>query len=129
MKPFFWVALALLPWALPVPGASVPVSTAVPIEVLVDEAIQRPGDGAQICAAPAPVPYSRPPIPTYGLSIPQSIFLSKPMKKLLRERRDEVVQELGRRLEKLDLLNPPKAPAKNKKPLLSPLYPERSRMM
>jgi hypothetical protein len=45
------------------------------------------------------------------------------MKKLLRERREEVVQELGRRLEKLDLMNPPKAPAKNKKPLLPPLYP------
>ncbi|QIF04289.1 hypothetical protein [Roseimicrobium sp. ORNL1] len=123
MKPLFWVALALLSWALPVSGASGPGSATVSIEVLVDEAIQRPGDGAQICDAPPPVPYSRPPIPAYGISVWQSTFLSEPMKKLLHERRDEVVQELGRRLEKLDLLNPPKAPAKRKKPLLPPLYP------
>lgn len=123
MKPLFWVTMALLPWALPVLGASVPASTAVSIEALVNEAIQRPGDGTQICDSPPPAPYSRPPIPAYGLSIPQSTFLSEPMKKLLHARRDEVAQELGRRLEKLDLLSPPKAPAKNKKPLLPPLYP------
>ncbi|RBP45071.1 hypothetical protein DES53_10367 [Roseimicrobium gellanilyticum] len=123
MKPLFWVALALLSGAFPLHGASGPTSYQVPIESLVDEAIQRPGDGAQICDAPPPVPYSRPPIPAYGLSISQSTFLSEPMTKLLRARRDEVVQELGRRLVKLDLLNPPKAPAKLKKPLLPALYP------
>jgi hypothetical protein len=123
MKPLFWAAMVLLPWALPVSGASVPGLTGLPIETLVDEAIQRPGDGAQICDAPPPVPFSRPPIPAYGLSISQSTFLSEPMTKLLLARRDEVVQELARRLEKLDLLNPPKAPPKLKKSLLPALYP------
>jgi hypothetical protein len=120
MKPFFWACVALLTSALPVSGASGSGAESVPIEELVDEAIQRPGDGTQICGAPAPAPFSRPPIPAYGLSVPQGTFLSEPMKKLLRARRDEVVQELARRLERLDLQNPPKAPAKRKEALLAP---------
>ena len=111
--------LLVLPAWMPAAEKSAPVT----IEALVDEAIQRPGDGSQICDAPEPVPYSRPPIPVYGLSVAQSTFLSEPMKKLLHARREEVVQELGKRLEKLDLLNPPPAPAKLKKPILPPLYP------
>lgn len=119
MKPFSWACLLLLACAPLLPGKP----SAVSVEALVDEAIQRPGDGTQICDAPPAVPFSRPPIPAYGLSVSQSTFLSEPMKKLLRDRRAEVVQELVRRLEKLDLLNPPPAPTKRKKPILPPLYP------
>ncbi len=118
MKRFLCAALLSWPLALTAAGNG----PAVPIADLVDEAIQRPGDGSQICDAPEPVPY-RPPIPVYGLAVTQSTYLSEPMKQLLRARRDEVVQELARRLEKLDLLNPPTAPVKRKKPLLPPLYP------
>ncbi len=113
MKAFSAILTALMP--LCVLGAEdvKPVSAAR----LLDEIIQRPGGYAQMCDAPAPAPFHAPPIPAYGLSVPQCLFPSAEMKKLLHESRDDVVKELAGRLEKLDWIHPPPAPPPSEKPL------------
>ena len=84
---------------------------------LLDEAIQRPGDFSQTCDAPDPVPYKAPPLPLYGLGVPQPFSLSDRMKAELKKNRDAIVKEIGVRLEKLDWTNPPPAPKLPKKAL------------
>lgn len=111
-------ALAAILWAiLPLGAFGAEEIKPVSAARLLDEIIHRPGGYAQVCDAPAPVPFHAPPIPAYGLSVPQCLFPSEEMKKLLHERRDEVVKEIATRLEKLDWIHPPPAPPPSEKAL------------
>jgi hypothetical protein len=84
---------------------------------LLDEVIVRPGDFDQMCDAPPPVPFAAPPIPAFGLSVAQDLFLSDEMKEKVRVRRPEIIKEMEARFEKFDWLKPPPAPPISKKPL------------
>jgi len=114
MKPL----LRTLPLALIAAQICSAASAATPTpSALLDEAIQRPGDFSQTCDAPEPVPYKAPPLPLYGLGVPQPFQLSDAMRAELKNNRDAVVKEIGARLDKLDWLNPPPAPKVPKKAL------------
>jgi hypothetical protein len=96
----------LLPWTV-LPAAKKEPLTAAQI---LDEVVTRPGDFDQMCDAPPAVPYSAPPIPAYGLSVPQTLFPSDEMKDLLKAHRPGIIKEMAARFEKLDWLHPPPAP-------------------